>query len=77
MDIFSYFEDDLDKVLTLFVPLLRRLYEDGSIAFKVCTSFPLGPSCVANNALLYLKFVHLLFGCRILEWRLCCPASLL
>ena len=69
MDIFSYFKDDLDKVLTLFVPLLRHLYEDDSIAFKVCTSLPLLPSCVANIALLYFNFFRLSFGCIILEWR--------
>ena len=48
MDIFSYVEDDLDKVLALLVPLLRHWYEDDSIAFKVCASLPLGPSCVTS-----------------------------
>ena len=36
MDLFTYFENDLDKVLTLFVPLIRRWYEDDSVALKVC-----------------------------------------
>ena len=35
-DLFSYFEGDLDKVLSLFVPLVRRWYEDDSVAMKVC-----------------------------------------
>ena len=35
-DLFSYFESDLDKVLSLFVPLVRRWYEDDSVALKVC-----------------------------------------
>ena len=38
-DIFTYFEDDLDKVLTLFVPLLHRWYADDSVAFKVHAYF--------------------------------------
>ena len=38
-DIFTYFEDDLDKVLTLFVPLLHCWYADDSVAFKVCACF--------------------------------------
>ena len=36
MDLFTYFENDLDKVLTLFVSLIRRWYEDDSVALKVC-----------------------------------------
>ena len=36
-DIFSFVEDDLDKILCLFVPLLRRWYEDDCVAFKVST----------------------------------------
>ena len=67
---FTYFEDDLDKVLTLFVLLLHRWYEDNSIAFKVCTSLLLSPCCVANNALLFKKKIRLLFGSRILVWLL-------
>ena len=35
MDLFSFYEDDLDKVLCLFVPLLCCWYEDDSVAFKV------------------------------------------
>ena len=35
-DLFAYFESDLDKVLSLFVPLVRRWYEDDSVALKVC-----------------------------------------
>ena len=38
MDLFTYFENDLDKVLTLFVPLIRRWYEDDAVALKVCST---------------------------------------
>ena len=38
MDLFTYFDNDLDKVLSLFVPLIRRWYEDDSVALKVCTT---------------------------------------
>jgi hypothetical protein len=66
---FSYFEDDLDKVLTLFVPLLRRWYEDDNVAFKVCTSVPLAQSSIILTMLCcFTKIVRLLFGCRILLW---------
>ena len=66
---FSYFEDDLDKVLTLFVPLLRRWYEDDNVAFKVCTSVPLAQSAFILTMLCcFNKRVCLLFGCRILLW---------
>ena len=66
---FSYFEDDLDKVLTLFVPLLRRWYEDDNFAFKVCTSVPLAQSAFILTMLCcFNKRVRLLFGCRILLW---------
>ena len=76
---FSYFEDDLDKVLTLFVPLLRRWYEDDNIAFKVCTSLPLDPSCIANNALLFKKkkFAYFLVLEFCYGFFFCCPACLL
>ena len=38
MDVFTYFENDLDKVLSLFIPLVRRWYEDDSVALKVCST---------------------------------------
>ena len=38
MDVFTYFENDLDKVLSLFIPLVRRWYEEDSVALKVCST---------------------------------------
>ena len=49
IDLFTYFENDLDKVLTIFVPLLRRWYEDDSIAFKVCTTVELHFFCAQTK----------------------------
>ena len=35
-DLFVYFESDLNKLLSLFIPLVHRWYEDDSVALKVC-----------------------------------------
>ena len=64
-DIFTYFEDDLDKVLTLFVPLLRRWYADDSVAFKVCACFHWQLHC---HACFHLEALFALFFHRLLVW---------
>ena len=39
MDMFTFFKDDLDKVLSLFVPLLHHWYKDDCFVFKVSTCY--------------------------------------
>ena len=63
INFFTYFENDLDKVSTISVPLLCRWYEDDSIAFKVCTTVHLHFS-VRKKALLRVQL--LLFSLLLL-----------